>query len=101
MTNNSKMCAVFEKVKWKPGKQQEAIDRANELQSEFTAIPGRKHYISVWNNDGTEYVLSIWDSPEAKEAAAEQVDALGEKFGDLFESFEAVDLENVQYFVGD
>ena len=100
MSHDSRMCATLEIVKWKPGKQQDAIDLGNELQSELRAIAGRKHMISVWNNDGVEYVLNIWESPEAKAAAAAEVDALGAKFGDMFESFESSDFQNVWYGVG-
>jgi len=95
------MCAVVEIIKWKPGRQQDAIDLAEELQSELQAVAGRKHMISAWNDDGVEYVLSVWESPEAKAAGAAEVDALGANFGDMFESFESVDLQNVYYYVGE
>lgn len=101
MSNDSKMCAVVEKIKWKPGKLEAAVDLAIELQSELQAVAGRKHMISAWNDDGVEYVFSIWESPEAKAAGAAEVDTIGAKFGDMFKSFESVDLQNVYYYVGE
>jgi hypothetical protein len=45
-------------------------------------------------------VIRIWESPEAKAAAASKVDAIGGQFGDVFEKFEAEDFQNVWYVVG-
>ena len=100
MPDDSTMCATVEIIKYKPGKLQSGIDLGIEIQSELRAIPGRKHLISVWNDDGVEYVLSVWESPEAKAAGAAEVDRLGAKFGDIFEQFEAKDFQNVLYWVG-
>lgn len=98
MPGESKMCATLETIRYKPGRLQDSIDLMKELQSELQAMAGRKHTISVWNDgEDIEYVLSIWESPEAKAVAAAQVDALGTKFGDMFEAFESIDLQNVWY----
>lgn len=101
MADESKMCATIDIVRYKPGKQQEGIDLGYKLQSELQTVAGRKHMISVWNDDGVEYAISIWESPEAKAAAAAEVDALGAKFGDVFEGYEALDFQNVMYVVGE
>ena len=100
MSGNLKMCATVETIKYKPGTLQEANELTKKLQSDLQAIPGRRHMISVWNDDGVEYVISIWESPEAKAAAASKVDAIGGQFGDVFEKFEAEDFQNVWYVVG-
>jgi hypothetical protein len=99
MSHDSKMCATLETITYKPGKHQSAYDLTEKLLSEFRAIPGRLQMISAWNTDGVEYVLHIWESPEAKAAASEALNALGEKYEDVFEGFESVDLENVWYIV--
>lgn len=100
MSPDSNMCATVEIIKYKPGKLQVAADLTHELQAELQAVPGRKQMISTWNDDGLEYVLSIWESPAAKAAAASELEALGSKYGDIFEEFESLDFENVWYVVG-
>ena len=99
MSHDPKMCATIEKIKYKPGKQQVAYDITEQVQAELKAVAGRKHMICSWNDDEIEYVLSVWESPEAKEAAAAELDALGSKYGEIFEEFESVDLQNVWYIV--
>ncbi len=100
MSDDSKMCATVETIKYRPGTLHEANELAKKLQPDLRAIPGRRHMISVWNDDGVEYVISIWESPEAKAAAASRVDSIGAQFGDVFEEFEAEDFQNVWYIVG-
>ena len=100
MSGDSKMCATVETIKYKPGTLQEANELTKKLQPDLQAIPGRRHMIAVWNDDGVEYVISIWESPEAKAAAASKVDAIGSQFGGVFEKFEAEDFQNVWYVVG-
>ena len=100
MSQDSKLCATVETIRYKPGKLQESIELVNKLQPDLQAIAGRRHMISIWNDDGVEYVISIWESPEAKAAAASKVDAIGGQFGDIFEEFEAEDFQNVWYVVG-
>ncbi len=100
MSDGSKMCATVEFIKFKPGTLQEAVELTKKLQPDVQAIPGRRHMISVWNDDGAEYVISIWESPEAKAAAASRVDAIGAQFGDIFEEFKGEDFKNVWYIVG-
>ena len=100
MSDGSKLCATLERIEYKPGKLQDSIEIMHEIEAEIRAIPGRKHLISVWNDDGVEYVLNIWESPEAKTAGTVQANRLAEKFGDKFKSFEALDFEHVYYLVG-
>ncbi len=100
MYGDSTMCATVEFIKFKPGTLQEAAELTKKLQPDLQAIPGRRHMIAVWNDDGVAYVISIWESPEAKAAAASKVDAIGDQFGDVFEKFEAEDFQNVWYVVG-
>ena len=99
MPDGSKMCATLERIKYKPGKLQDSIDTMHKIEAEIRAIPGRKHLISVWNDDGIEYVLNVWESADAKATGTVQANALVEKFGDIFESFEALDFEHVYYIV--
>ena len=100
MSDESRMCATVEPYKIRSGKIEEATQLGKKLRSEFQKIPGRKHMIDVFNNDGYGYTISIWESPEAKAAAASRLDELGAQFGDMFEEFEAHDFQTVEYFVG-
>ncbi len=99
MYGDSTMCATVETIKLKPGKLQESIDIMVELRSEIESIPGRLHMLDVWNDDGLEYMISIWESPEAKAEAAARVDEIGAKFGDIFEFFKAEDFPNVEFVI--
>ena len=99
MYGDSTMCATVETIKLKPGKLQESIDIMVELRSEIESIPGRLHMLDVWNDDGLEYMISIWESPEAKAEAAARVDEIGAKFGDIFEFFKAEDFSNVEFVI--
>ena len=99
MSDNSKMCATIEIINYKPGKLQVAAELTDELESEYRAVPGMKHMICLWNDDEREYLTNIWESPEAKAAAASEVAAIGDKYGDIFEDVEYLDFENVSYVV--
>ena len=100
MYGDSTMCATVEFIKFKPGTLQEAAELTKKLQPDLQAIPGRRHMIAVWNDDGDEYVISIWESPEAKAAAASRLEELGGQFGDMIEEFKGEDFKNVWYWVG-
>ena len=99
MYGDSTMCATVETIKIKPGKLQESIDVTEKLRSEIQRIPGRLQMIDIWNDDGVEYIINIWESPEAKAAAAFKVDAIGAQFGDIFEAYKAEDFQNVEYII--
>ena len=58
MSDEPKLCATLEKIVYKPGKLPESLRIMHEIEAEIRAIPGRKHLISVWNDDGVEYVLN-------------------------------------------
>ena len=100
MYGDSTMCATVETIKLKPGKLQESIDVTEKLRLEIQRIPGRLHLIDVWNDDGdVGYVINIWESPEARAAAASTLEELSAKYGDIFETFTAEDFENVEYII--
>ncbi len=99
MYGDSTMCATVETIKIKPGKLQESIDIMEKLRSEIERIPGRVKMIDIWNDDGVEYMINIWESPEAKAAAASKVDEIGAQFGDIFEEFKAEDFQNVEFVI--
>ena len=99
MSDNSKMCATIEIINYKPGKLEVAAELTDELESEYRAVAGMKHMICLWNDGDKEYLVNIWESPEAKEAAASEVSAIGAKYGDIFEDVEYLDFKNVSYVV--
>ena len=76
MSDDSRMCATVEPYKIRAGKIEEATQLGKKLRSEFQKIPGRKHMIDVFNNDGYGYTISIWESPEAMQPVKDLMDQM-------------------------
>ena len=55
MSENSKMCATIEIIRYKPGKLEVAAELTDALESEYRAVQGMKHMICLWNDDEREY----------------------------------------------
>ena len=99
MYGGSGICAVFAHYKTNPGKVEESITIVESFRSELKQIAGLKEVIDIYNEEGGGCSVMIWDSAEAKAAAAGKMEEVWARLEGIFETVEEEEYEKVEYLV--
>jgi hypothetical protein len=80
------MFARITQYKMKPGSRDAATAMLNGLKDQIMALNGMHSFITVMNEDGSGYVVSIVESEAVSDANADQVAAIWGSFAEYLEA---------------
>lgn len=100
MYGDSTRCAVVVPYKCKLERLTEASELADSLRAELSGIPGLERVIDIWNDNGMGYSVTIWESPEAKAAAATKMEEIWGRFDGMFDEVTMEEFANVERLTG-